>query len=209
MKKEKIIPYSEIRDSLQTFDVVNCVYGTQWWNPFHWIMWLIGHTAMVYRCHETGQVMIYESTTMGRNDKNTGVQLRPMKEWLDSYPGKVYIRPTIIESKINRLIIEERCRIHIKKYRGTGYPNLKKWRWRWFVANAAIDLPFKTKLQNPDIDIVMFCTMLFVHCLRYCRLVQKEVNPAEFEPDDFRGGIEASREYLTEGVSMGEEYRIK
>jgi len=209
MKKEIITPYGDIRNNLQTFDVVNCIYGDQWYNPVHWFLGAIGHTAMVYRCKTTGQIMIYESTTTSKLDKRTGVQLRPMKEWVDNYPGKIYIRPTTIEGGVRREAAEILCTRHIKKYRGTEYPDLSTWRWIWFLANAAIDLPFKTGLQNPDIDTVMFCTHLFGHVYRYCGLASLNLNPAELQPDDLRHDIHNFLIYLSAGVSIGNEIRIK
>jgi hypothetical protein len=215
MSKQIIVPYEKIRPNLQTFDIINCVYGTQWWNPFHWLMAAVGHTACVYRCHETDQVMIYESTTMGRNDKKTGVQLRPMREWLRSYPGKVYVRHVTFDIDWSRTYAERRCRDHIIEYRGTEYPNLKKWRWRWFVANAAIDLPWTGRLQkaleNPDIDEVMFCTMLILHLLRWCDLVPRVTLPSEWQPDDVRGlgGLFDKLLKVAGALSIGPEIRIK
>ena len=215
MSNEIIVPYNKIRDDLQTFDILNCVYGTQWYNPVHWFMGAIGHSAGVYRCHETGQVMAYESTQMGRTDNNTGVQLRSMREWLASYPGRVYVRHVRFDSSMMRTIAEDMCREHIKKYRGTGYPDLKKWRWRWFLANAAIDLPWTSKLQkaleNPDIDEVMFCTMLIMHLFRFCGLITEGVsfNPAEWEPDDTRGESKLLSAILASGIQIMPEIRIK
>ena len=131
-KAEKITPYDEIRPYLQTFDIINCV-------PRGFIMGLIGHTAMVYRCKATGQVMVYESTQTGRKDNKSGVQLRPMREWVDNYKGKIYISRTEIIGDVKRTIAEIRCDEHIKQYRGTAYPNLKKLKGLWFTANAAVD----------------------------------------------------------------------
>lgn len=211
--KEKIHKYKDIRESLGTFDILNCIYGTLWWNPLHWFMAAIGHTAMVYVCKETGQVMVYESTQMGRSDGKSGVQLRPMKEWLDSYPGKVYLR-RVSFGPVSYAVpwdnAKELCQAHIKKYRGTKYPNLKTWWGRWFLANAAIDLPWKNKLENPDIDTVFFCTHLFFHVLRWCGILKDTVNPAEAEPDDTRQGGDAYlTAYLSEGITVGPEIRIK
>lgn len=213
MSKEVIVPYDDIRGTLQTFDVLNCVYGTKWWNPIHWFMGYIGHTATVFRCKETGQVMIYESTQMGRDDNTKGVQLRPMREWLASYPGRVYLRHVKFDSDVSRSISEDMCLIHIKKYRGTEYPDLKKWRWRWFLANAKVDLPWTSNLQkaleNPDIDEVMFCTMLVMHLFRYCLIVHPDrVNPAEWEPDDTRDSILLAAA-MVRGMKVMPEIRLK
>jgi len=177
-------------------------------------MGAIGHTATVYRCHETGQVMVYESTQMGRKDTLSGVQLRPMREWLANYPGRVYLRYVAFESGVARRIAEDMCQRHIKKYRGVAYPDLKQWRWRWFLANAAIDIPgmskLKKALENPDIDEVMFCTMLVMHLFRYCGLVNYNfVNPAEWEPDDTRDYGKIRNAVLTRGMQVLPEIQIK
>ena len=220
------VKYNDVRDDLQTFDVLNCVYGDEWWNPVHWILGAVGHTAMVYVCKETDQIMIYESTQTGRADKLEGVQLRPMKEWLQNYRGKVYLRRTTITSDgghppmFARVRAELRCGMHVQKYRGTAYPNLKKVRGLWFLANAAIDLPVSTGLENPDIDIVMFCTHLFGHVFRFCDMIKeynsnikhrpcKAFNPAELEPDDLRPGRDAKFiQYLKEYVHLGPEMQL-
>ena len=212
--KEHITKYEDIRPTLRTFDILNCVYGTQWWNPLHWIMALVGHTAMVYVCKETGQVMVYESTQTAREDGKIGVQLRPMKEWLENYPGRVKLRRVTFDEVKNtrRKKAGHRCAEHIKKYRGTAYPNLKKWRWRWFLANAAIDLPFKNDLQNPDIDTVMFCAMLLGHVFRWCKIIGNNVscNPAEMQPGDLRpGSDQAFIGVLAKDIIIGPEINLK
>lgn len=204
-KAEKITPYDEIRPYLQTFDIINCV-------PRGFFMGLVGHTAMVYRCKATGQVMVYESTQTGRGDGKPGVQLRPMREWAQNYKGKIYIRHSYIRgdptSPPHRLIAESKCSQHIRKHRGTAYPNLRTLSGLWFVANAAIDLWFKNRFQNKDRSDVMFCTQLVGHCLRYCKLIDETVNPAEWEPDDVRGYKYLNR-YCAAGVAFGPEIRIK
>ena len=214
--KEKIYSYDEIRDELRTFDILNCVYGTQWWNPAHWIMGLIGHTAMVYICKETGQIFVYESTQMSSKGGLSGVQLRPMREWLEQYPGKVYLRHVafdMFDEAVRRLCLIAKLEFtaHIKKYRGTKYPDLKKWRWRWFLANAAIDLPWKSKLQNPDINFVMFCTQLVGDVFRFCKLfVAACLNPAELKPGDLREGNDSIfTASLVRGITIGKRKRLK
>ena len=203
----KIIPYDEVRDSLQTFDIINCV-------PRGFIMGMIGHTAMVYKCKATGQVMVYESTQTGRGDGKSGVQLRPMREWVDNYKGKIYISQTEIIGDILRCIAEIKCDEHIRKFRGTAYPNLKKAKGLWFTINAAVDLPIDTGLENPDVDFWMFCTHLVGHVFRWCLLIKDEsFNPAELEPDDTRkkyGYAQSKFEaYFRLNVKSKQEIRIK
>lgn len=217
-KKEK---YDNIKGELQTFDILNCV-------PSHWFWGFVGHTAMVYRCRETGQLFVYESTQRGKTDSLSGVQLRPMREWLAGR-DKVFVRRVtfgqcydtyahdhdhdrtpIIHAAPVREECEALCAEHIKKNRGKAYPDLKKPRWLWFVINAAIDLPWKSRLRNPDIDCVMFCTMLLGDCFRYCKLQYEGAmcQPSELEPDDTRpGGYFVN--YMAEGVHVGPEIEIE
>ena len=225
-KEESIItPYEKVRGSLKTFDILNCVYGTQPWNPLHWILGAIGHTAMVYRVKETGQLMVYESTQTGRADGLTGVQLRPLKEWLENYPGKVYLRRVTIEGNIfdpggtaTVNDAERACALHIKQHRGTEYPDLKKIKWLWFLANAVVDIPkwvpFKKYFENVPTTVKMFCTHLVGHCFKYCGLVTGPLNAAELQPDDMRpaGQIRYPNNfanYVAAYVKLGAEIRLK
>ena len=137
MPKKTITSYDHIRKTLRTFDILNCLpYVRHWWNPLHWIMRLIGHTAMIYVCKETGQIMVYESTQTSRSDGKSGVQLRPLREFIKQYPGRIKLRQTFISSVFRtgssaevRQEAERLFTVHIKKYRGTKYPNLKKWKF--------------------------------------------------------------------------------
>jgi len=192
--------YDDIRPSLQTFDILNCV-------PNNWFWGAIGHTAEVFRCKETDQVMVYESTQSERDDGKQGVQLRPMRKWLEDYPGRVNIRQVEFDVLQRRLAAERSCAAHIRQYRGTSYPNIKKWRGLWFVVNAAVDLPWKSRLRNPDIDDVMFCTHLFAHNWRFCGMMHG-ANPAEFEPDDtrYRGMFE---DYIAPGITIDDEIELE
>ena len=211
MSKEIPTKYDDIRGQLQTFDVLNCIPEGFFWSK-------IGHTAMVYVNKETGQVMVYESTQTGRSDKLSGVQLRPMREWLAEYPGKVYLRQMtfwavgIKQERACRATAEKFCARHIRKYRGTAYPDLKTRKGRWFVASSAIDLPwpFSRWFKNKDIDYVLFCTMLLMHCLRFCSMVRGGLNPAEYEPDDTRSGDGDNLcVAITEGISIGPEILVE
>lgn len=214
--KEKIYDYEEIRDELQTFDIINCTYGDQGWNPIHWLLGAIGHTATVYRCRETGQLFVYESTQMGSKDGLSGVQLRPLKEWVNRYRGKIRIRSVGFESSgaftghDRRIMAEQRCKQHIRKYRGRAYPNLKKLKGLWFLMNAAIDLPWKSRFRNKDTDTVIFCTMLLFHLFRFCRMAWQITVPSEAEPDDTRPGSDSLlKESLLKHITVGPERRIK
>jgi hypothetical protein len=191
--------YSEIRSSLQTFDILNCI-------PHNWFWGAIGHTAMVYLCKETGQVMVYESTQTARADGKEGVQLRPMKEWVDNYPGTIKCRHFEFDDLRRRLSSERSCSGYIREHRGTQYPDLSKWKWRWFMLNAKLDLPFRNPLENKPAKM-KHCTYLVGDCTNFCGLTMFP-NTAELEPDDMREHAEIEQ-YTVQGVNVLEEFTIK
>lgn len=199
-KKEKIVPYPEIRDDLWTFDVLCC-------EPHGLFASWIEHTAFVYRSKAVDQVMVYESTNRKYNGKN-GVRLVPMAQWLRDYPGKVRLRHTHIVDKNLRRAAEIRAGEHIKEFRGTPYPNLKTRAGKWFLINARLDLPFKNPWTNKDRFDVFFCAMLGAHWFRFCKLTRKGTNPAEADTKDFRKDGKFMNQ-LRGGVCFGKEFRIK
>ena len=196
---EKIVPYSEIRKDLRTFDVLCC-------EPDGWVASWIEHTAFVYRSQAVDQVMVYESTKRKYAGKN-GVRLVPMAEWLRDYPGKVYLRNTHIVSKLLRRSAKVKAGEHIRRYRGTPYPDMKTRAGKLFLANARIDV-FDRYWANKDIDSVFFCAMLGAHWFRFCELTREGVNPAEVDTRDFRAGGKF-RAQARGGVMFGKEIRIK
>ena len=86
MNKQEIILYPDIRDKLSTFTIINCEHKELFFR-------LIGHTAVVYKCCETGQIMVFESNiTVSQITGKSGVRLTPMGKWLSEYKGKVFVR---------------------------------------------------------------------------------------------------------------------
>jgi len=192
--------YESIRDSLASFDVINCEHKELFFR-------LIGHTAMVYRCKATGQLMVWESTTMNRFSGLSGVQLNPLGIWLANYPGKVYIRQTIMSDE-KRKYAELWLDPFIRMTRGTSYPNLKTRSGRWYLIKAALDSKlFARATTNIEDPSVRFCTDLVAATYRYCQLTTADINPSEMEPDDCRPGGQFEK-YLRE-CALGSEIRIK
>ena len=213
-RKEEIFPYEQIRDSLQTGDLINC-------EPAGWIWALVGHTAKVYKCPLTGQLYCYESTQTKREGGESGVQLRPLREWVRQYNGTLRIRYGEYTGYVGgksagkrRHKAEQLAAEHVKKHRGKSYPNLKTLSGLWRVVNAAIDLPWKSRLANEDNMKNPFCTHLAVDQDRYMgRLIDYHstddlLNPAEWEPDDTRDDCMFSY-YYAPGFSYSKEIRIK
>ena len=195
-----IVTYSRIRDTLGSFDIINTEHRDLF------LRW-IGHTAMVYRSPETGQLSVYESTTQNKFSGKSGVQLTPMGLWLHHYPGRVKIRRVTIPDHIF-CGARDRLQSHIRRYRGSSYPDLKT-RWgRWLLIKAKWDSwLLKKQSTNPDIDSVFFCTHLFAHAWEYCYLTV-DIIATEFEPDDTRPGGKFVK-YILPGIEIEDEIRIK
>ena len=195
------MPYDKIRPVLGTFDVLNCEHRNWFWR-------LIGHTAGIYRDPLTGMLYCYESTQM-KYAGSSGVRLVPLKQWIFEYPGDVMVKRCIyrdIPSALNQIDCEASAQVHIKTHRGKPYPDLKTRAGKWFVANAAIDLPFDNPWQNKERDDIFFCTHLYTHQLRFCGIADG-FNAAEQEPDDTRDGGRFWQ-YLDDAVEYTEEVRI-
>lgn len=206
--------YAAVRSQLNTFDVINCEHN-------NWLLRAIGHTAMIYKELATGQIFVYESTELNKFTGIKGVQLTPMRLWLHYYPGKVFVRqfykegepreyiPIFSWSLYNKRMVMAARSIqkHIKKYRGTPYPDLSDPRQAMFVANAAIDLPMGIG-ENPDRHDIFFCTQLVVDALQYCGLYIGDEPPSEAQPDDTRPGGRIEKQ-LAKGLSLGKEIRLK
>lgn len=212
-RKEQIIPYETIRDSLQTGDLINC-------EPAGIIWKLVGHTAKVYKCPLTGQLYCYESTQTKREGGESGVQLRPLREWVEQYKGTIRVRYGVYAGYVGgkspekrRYKAEQLAAEHIKLHRGKSYPNLKKLSGIWRVINAAIDLPWNSRLQNDDNMDNPFCTHLAVDMDRYMGRLSSvkdlmTLNPAEWEPDDTRDDFMFCFYYVP-GFRYAKEIRIK
>ncbi|MDD5328064.1 MAG: hypothetical protein PHY02_09690 [Phycisphaerae bacterium] len=193
--------YPQIRDSLKTFDIINCEAKDIFWR-------LIGHTAMVYKDPLTGQVMVFESTSLNKWAGISGVQLNPMGLWLANYPGKVFIRQFTFESNF---ILKSGPEDFIKKYRGTSYPDYSKWDGFWKLVCSALDIRifYKDIATYQGDDKGIFCTELVVMMLRYCGLMTNGMPADEFEPDNLREGFQGNIKHYLVGCKLGNEIRIK
>lgn len=197
--KDNITPYLGIRDRLTTFTIINCEHKDF---PWRWI----GHTAVVYRCHETGQLMVFESTTLNKFTGKSGVQLTPMGLWLSKYPGKVFVRIATFKSSKTIEFMAERF---IKNHLGSSYPNLKTWSGKMKLVLAKLDLKIRGKdlLKYDGEDKGIFCTMLVIMFLQYCELMTDDTLAQEWEPDDTR--IDLSMTPWLINCEYGEEIQIK
>ncbi len=196
--------YAAMRPYLNSFDIINCEHKRLFYR-------LIGHTAVIYKDITTGVVYCYESTTLNKFSGLSGVQLTPMRVWLQYYPGKVFVRRVIVSDEDGyfeaQVDAQGTIEQHIKKYRGTPYPDLSDRRQRNFVINAALDLPFDIG-KNPDRDDIMFCTHLVADLWRYRGYYTGWDPPSEYEPDDMRPRGEFEKHFV-DGLTLGQEVRLK
>lgn len=209
--KDTITSYQEIRNRLDTFTIINCI-------PKGFIWSKIGHTAELDKSLVTGQVSLFESTTLNKFTGKSGVQLNPFGLWLNNYPGKVYARiPTFQDcrgdSKDHDYWRRRKAEAFIKEHLNSSYPDLKAWSGRLKLAFAALDYEWFgiDLLTYNGADDGIFCTMLLIMKLQYCGLFTPDMNAAEFEPDDTRGGRigKAKFEDNLLHCTYGEEIRLK
>lgn len=197
MKRAKF-KYSLIRPLLKTFDVLCCI-------PPGFFMGWIQHTADIYVSAETGQVSVYQSTTQ-KYAGRSGVSLMPMAEFVRSYTragGRILLRQCTIRGKGQRGRAQQEAAKHIKRYRGTPYPDLKTRAGRWYVVNARLDIPFwrRNPWVNVDRTDIFFCAHLIANEFRFCGLTKGKINPAEVDTKDLRAGG-SFEDVLADGVSL-------
>lgn len=202
--KEPIVDYLDKRDQMGTFTIVNCVHRKFPYN-------LIGHTAVIYKCGDTGQLMVFESTTLNKATGIQGVQLTPFGIWLHNYPGKVYIRIPKFDSTMDIGRAKLRANKFVRDNLGTSYPNLKSRSGRFKLYMAALDFKLfgKDWFTYKGNDSGIFCTELVVLFLYFCGLWVGEEPANEFQPDDFRQHGVVTDWHLNPNVKLGNEIRIK
>lgn len=192
----KITPYNEIRDKLCTLTIINCEHKNLFWR-------LVGHTAGIYVCQETGQVMCFESTT--RDGGTGGVKLTPFGLWLYNYPGRVYVR--IPKFKVNK----QTCNagVFIAGLLGTSYPDITTWSGRMKLALSSLDLNIfgKDIFTYKGKDRGVFCTHLIALWYQYMGYMDLTIPAYEFEPDDTRKGGKAEKRLID--CTWSDEIRIK
>ena len=195
--------YAAVRHSLNTYDVINCEHKNWFWR-------MIGHTAVVYCDALTGQLSVYESTSLNKWSGISGVQLTPMRVWLLHYPGKVFVRRVGLDINHRgsaRYWLGVNAEEHIEKYRGVPYPDRKDPKQLQYLANLVIDLPFDM-FENEDRHDIIACTPLVVDFWQDGGLYVGDEPPSEAQPDDTREGGRFENQ-LAEGVSLGKEIRLK
>jgi hypothetical protein len=185
--KQPIIPYLKVRDQLPTFTIINCISRKFPYN-------LIGHTAILYKETWTGQLSVFESTTLNKFTGKSGVQLIPFGTWLAHYPGKVFARvPKFGDSSPGANAARELMATDfIREHLGSSYPDLKTMTGRFKLYLSALDFRLfgRDWFTYTGKDDGIFCTQLFIMMLQACGLFSKYKQAKEFEPDDTRGSAE-------------------
>jgi len=211
---EYIMPYPEVRRTVDSYTILNTEHKSWFWR-------LIGHTAIIYVDPGTKKVFVYEATTKSYTGVS-GVQLHLFGEWLDNYPGRVYMRRVHFKGNqpVHWAAACRKLAKHIQKYCGTSYPDLSTRPGRWQLIKAAWDSwLFPKQSTNPDTDTDMYCTKLVGHAFRFGDMVRDfpypprdyppiHYNPSELEPDDTRDG-DWFEMYLKSHVIIDQEVRIK
>jgi hypothetical protein len=179
-----VMPYPKIRTQLPTFSVINCVQDNWFWKR-------IGHTAIVYIDPMTGQVKVFESTTLNKWTGKSGVQMMPLGAWLAHYPGKVFARvPKFGDSSSGANIDREiKAADFIRNNLGTSYPDIKTRTGRFKLYMASLDFRLfgRDWFSYTGKDEGVFCTELVIKMLQACGLFGTGYNASEYEPDDTRG----------------------
>lgn len=197
--------YLTVRSQLTTFTLINCEHRNWFWK-------LIGHNAVLYKDPMTGQLMLFESTTLNKFTGLSGVQMMPFGAWLALYPGKVFARiPVFSDSTLTASTKRmETASRFIRHNLGSSYPDLKTMTGRFKLYMAALDF----KLFGVDwftymgSDEGIFCTMLLIMMLQKCGLFEAYAYAKEFQPDDTRGG-KADFEDRLIGVKYLPEIQLK
>jgi hypothetical protein len=199
-----VTPLNDVIDRIETFWVLNCEHKK-------WIFRLIGHTAVIWEDPENGVLWVYESTQMGAFGVK-GVQVTELNTWLEKYPGVVKIKPVTITNPMAKKAAFDLAAEHVEKYLGRPYTDPKKRQGRWVLIRSVCDCSFFKKINtNIDTDKWFFCSMLVMHLFRYCRLVYRDINPSEWEPDNTRDEPRGRLQSVINSsyVVVGIEIRIK
>jgi hypothetical protein len=203
--KQPIIPYLKARDQLPTFTTINCVQDNWFWKR-------IGHTAILYKDPLTGQLMIFESTTLNKFSGKSGVQLAPFGSWLAHYPGKVFARvPKFDYTEAGSMAAREiMAADFIREHLGTSYPDLKTMTGRFKLYMSALDFRLfgRDWFTYKGDDTGIFCTELVIKMLQFCGIFQACRYAHEYQPDDTRGGVDKFESFLV-NMKYEKEIRLK
>lgn len=193
-----------IAHKIDTFWIINCEHKKWFWR-------LIGHTAVIWKNPDTGILYVYESTQMGKSGIK-GVQITLFYEWLKKYPGKVKIKPVTITNPMIRTEALKSAAEHVKKHLGKPYTDPKKRKGFLMLLKSVWDSGIFQKIStNIDTEIWFFCTMLVLNLFRFCKLVNSDINPTEWEPDDTRDEPRGKLKSVTKNkyVIIGKEIWIE
>lgn len=175
--------YSDIRDQLQTGDVV--LFSGRGF--FSWLIQVFtnsnwSHVGMVVKLPEYDTVLLFESTTLSKTKgfftgkTKEGVQLVSLSSRIKDYNGKVAIRHIYDTSDVTSEFVKFREEVNDREYEKNKFQLFKSAYDGWFGRN-------KTDLSS------IFCSELVAEFWQRIKRISACVPSNEYTPDSFDGKI--------------------
>ena len=174
--------YSEIRDSLNTGDIVlfsgkgRISSFIKWFTKSPW-----SHVGMVICSPEWNMKLLWESTTLSKikditsGEARQGVQLVPLSERIRAYDGRIGIRKlqgVSVSTEMKQKLMEFRQEVKGRPYEESKLELLK----------SAYDGPFG---HNEEDLSSLFCSELVAEAYQRMGFVSLSLPSNEFTPADF------------------------
>ena len=169
----QVVPYENVRDHLQTGDVIFCSGSYFFSGLIRWFtksVW--SHCGIIYRDDNLGRIFVLESETL------IGVRLAPLSKYLKDYHGKN--RPykgRIIIGRLNPDVHPD----DLKKAISYGMDVLTMPYDNFEILRIAIRILFKRGRRNRDKKYI--CSELVYECFRKADVWFK-FNKRSISPDD-------------------------
>ncbi len=189
--------YSEIRNSLQTGDIVLFSGKSRISNIIKWFTkspW--SHVGMVIRSTEWDMRLLWESTTLSKlkdiqsGVARQGVQLVPLSERIKTYDGRIGIRKLETHKVIrHQPLIDFRQEVKGRKYEEDKLELFK----------SAYDGPFGANEEDLS---SLFCSELVAEAYQIMGFISNDVASNEYTPADFGGTIKLLDAKLSEIIEM-------
>ncbi len=176
--------YSEIRNSLQTGDIVLFSGKGRISNIIKWFTkspW--SHVGMVIRSTEWDMLLLWESTTLNKlkdiqsGVARQGVQLVPLSERIKTYDGEIGIR----RLETNKVIRHQPLMDFRQEVKGRSYEQSKL-----ELIKSAYDGPLG---QNEEDLSSLFCSELIAEAYQRMGFISNDISSNEYTPADFGGNI--------------------
>ena len=189
--------YSEIRNSLQTGDIVLFSGKGRISNIIKWFTksaW--SHVGMVIRSTEWDMLLLWESTTLSKlkdiqsGVARQGVQLVPLSERIKTYDGRIGIR----RLQTHKAIRHQPLMDFRQEVKGRAYEESKI-----ELFKSAYDGPLG---QNEEDLSSLFCSELVAEAYQRMGLIDNALSSNEYTPADFGGDIGLMDAKLSEIIEV-------